>query len=104
MRNNDVFLRVLAYIDTNNIPKAQIMAATDEQFLAVMFPPDGERPADDFTHISAIKRALAHVYRERKQVARVDDLIARLTSQYPQVSVVSQGSGQYLVTIGDGDE
>jgi len=51
LRNNPVFLRVLNYITDNNITKNQIMNATNQQFLNVMYPPDGIRPEGDYTQI-----------------------------------------------------
>ena len=104
MRNNPVFLRVLKYVDNNNLSKAQIMAASDDQILRVMFPPDGVRPKGDFTVLASVKKALRHVYRERLREARVAAIIKRLQVEYPAVNVSAVGDGQYLVTIGDGDE
>ena len=101
MRNNPAFIRVVDYITTNSITKAQILAASDAQFEAVMFP--GGRPEGDYTRVASVKAALAHVYRERKQAARVADIIARIEGAYPGVSVESQGDGKYLVTVGSDD-
>jgi len=103
LRNNPVFLRVLNYITDNNITKNQIMNATNQQFLNVMYPPDGIRPEGDYTQIQSIKRALAHIYRERKQAARVADIISRIESEYPGVFVEFQGDGKYLVNVGGDD-
>ena len=103
MRNNPAFIRVVDYITTNNITKAQILAASDAQFLAVMFPPDGVRPEADYTRVDSIKKALAHVYRERKQAARVADILSRIESEYPGVTVESLGDGKYLVSVGSDD-
>lgn len=104
LRNNPVFQRVADYITTNNITKSAIMDVSDAQFLAVMFPPDGIRPAGDYTRISSVKAGLRHVYRERKQAARVQDVILKLQTAYPGVTVESLGNGQYLVTISGDDE
>ena len=103
MRNNPAFLNVVNYITTNNITKTQIMAAADAQFLAVMFPPDGIRPGGDYTSIASVKKALVHVYRERLQALRVQDVIDKLIAAYPSVTVESQGDGKYLVSVGDDD-
>ena len=103
MRNNPAFLRVVDYITENNVTKAQIMAASDAQFESVMFPPDGVRPEGDHTRVASVKAALAHIYRERKQAARVADIIARIEGAYPGVTVESQGDGKYLVTVGGDD-
>jgi len=95
---------VLNYIDQNNVSRAQVEAATAKQILRVMFPPDGVRPAGDNTEVASVLKALAHVYRERRREARVAAIIARLQAEYPTLAVASVGDGQYLVTIGDGDE
>ena len=81
MKNNPVFLRVLNYITTNNITKTQIMNATDQQFLNVMYPPDGIRSEGDYTQIQSIKTCLVHIYRERKQAARISDIISRIEGE-----------------------
>ena len=103
MRNNPAFINVLNYIIDNNITKTQIINSTDQQFLNVMFPSNGIRPEGDYTQISSIKTCLANIYRERKQAARVADIISRIESEYPGVSVESQGDGKYLVSVGGDD-
>lgn len=104
MQNNPVFQRVLAYVDKNNVTRAQIEAATKSQIERVMWPPDGVRPAGDNTRVESVLKALAHVYRARQREARVAAIIERLKAEYPAVNVSAVGDGQYLVTIGDGDE
>ena len=104
MRNNAAFLRLVDYIDANGISKAQILAASDERILEEMFPPDGERPSDDHTTVPAALECLKHIYRERKQATRVQNFIDKLKADHPDIVVAAVGDGQYLVTIGDGDE
>jgi hypothetical protein len=103
MRNNPAFKRAEEYMTANNVPKEQVMGASDASLLVVMYPPDGVRPDGDYTRVSAVKRALAHVYRERLQSERVSDIRSLILVSFPNATFASRGDGDYLVRLGDDD-
>lgn len=103
MRNNPAFLRVLAYIDANNVTKAQIMAASDAQILAIMFPDTGGvKPATEHATPELVKRALKWTFLQRKQAQRMEDIETHLESalgvEIESVRVI--GEREYAVRLG----
>ncbi len=103
LRNDGAFIRVLAYIDANNVTKAQIMAASDASILAIMWPDtSGVKPATEHATSELVKRALKHVYRERLQAQRMLDIETHIeaTMGIEVESVQSFGECEYLIRLG----
>ena len=104
MRNNPAYLRVLAYIDTNNVTKAQIMAATAAQVRGIMWPDtDGVKPEGEHATPVLVRRALAHEYRERLESKTRQDVVDNVGAAIGRIIelVEAQGERRYLVTFGE---
>lgn len=103
MRNNIAFQRILAYINENNITKAQIQAATDQQILNIMYPPSGIKPVDNHATPELVKRCLWIEYQNRKEALRKQNIIDLLEANLgiDIESVEIQGNRQYLITLGE---
>ncbi len=104
MRNNAAFKRVLEYVAVNNVTKSEFGAMTAPELREIAWPPNGVRPNGDHTALIGIRRAMAHVFRERLQSRRAARVLGSIVAEFPDASVKSSGLGEYRVRIGDDDE
>jgi len=101
MRNNPAFINVLNYITDNNITKEQILGYSDTQIENIMFP--NGRENDDYTRISSVINSLKLIYQKRKRAATVQDIIDRLETTYPSITIDTIDNSNYLLKTGDND-
>lgn len=103
MRNNLVYLRVLNYIEENNLTESQIKVATDQQILSVMYPDtNGVKPENENLTPQLILRALKHEYKERLTLSRKQELKTFLEEKgITVISVEHQEDNKYLVELDD---
>ena len=111
--NNPAVLRLKTYIDANDVPEAQLRAATDAQWLAVMYPdspgnaPYHETPGDAPNHMTVgIAQAyLKGWYRERTAPAIKARIMSFLAANGYAMESAERGEGDsWVVTISPVDE
>jgi len=63
--NHPAVLRLKTYIESNDVTEAQLRAASDAQWMEVMYPPDGDLGGDYMT-VGIAKRYLKGWYMDRR--------------------------------------
>jgi hypothetical protein len=105
--NNPAVLRLKAYIEANGTTEAQLLAAADVQWLAVMYPdsednePYHDTPGDahNWITVALAKRYLKQWYQERRAPALKAEAVALIEAAGWEVVEVDHNGGQVTVTM-----